>query len=72
MDVWLSRLGLAEYAPKFIEEKITLRILAGMEPAELKELGVLAYGHRHLILREARKQVDAHDASQAPGVCVMV
>ncbi len=48
---WLEKLGLAQYAPQFVENEITPSILPDLTDADLKELGVSALGHRRLLLR---------------------
>jgi SAM domain (Sterile alpha motif) len=48
---WLDKLGLGQYAQQFVENEITLSILADLTDADLKELGVAALGHRRLLLR---------------------
>ena len=48
---WLEKLGLGQYAQRFVENEITLSILPDLTDADLKELGVSALGHRRLLLR---------------------
>ena len=48
---WLERLGLGQYAQRFVENEITLSILPDLTDVDLKELGVSALGHRRLLLR---------------------
>ena len=48
---WLRKLGLGQYAPRFVENEITLSILPDLTDADLKELGVSALGHRRQLLR---------------------
>jgi SAM domain (Sterile alpha motif) len=48
---WLEKLGLGQYAQRFVENEITLSILPDLTDADLKELGVVALGHRRLLLR---------------------
>jgi SAM domain (Sterile alpha motif) len=48
---WLEKLGLGQYALRFVENEITLSILPDLTDADLKELGVSALGHRRLLLR---------------------
>jgi hypothetical protein len=47
---WLEKLGLGQYAQRFAENEITVSILPDLTDADLKELGVLALGHRRLLL----------------------
>ena len=48
---WLEKLGLGQYAQRFVENEITHSILPDLTDADLKELGVSALGHRRLLLR---------------------
>ena len=48
---WLRKLGLGQYAQRFVENEITLSILPDLTDADLKELGVSALGHRRQLLR---------------------
>jgi class 3 adenylate cyclase len=48
---WLEKLGLGQYAQRFVENEITFSILPDLTDADLKELGVSALGHRRLLLR---------------------
>jgi class 3 adenylate cyclase len=48
---WLEKLGVGQYAQRFVENEITLSILPDLTDADLKELGVSALGHRRLLLR---------------------
>jgi class 3 adenylate cyclase len=52
MDVvaWLSGLGLEQYAELFRENHIESEILYGMTAEDLKELGILSFGHRRRLL----------------------
>ena len=47
---WLDRLGLGQYAPRFIENAVDLSVLCELSDDDLKEMGVLL-GHRRRILR---------------------
>jgi class 3 adenylate cyclase/predicted ATPase len=52
MDVaeWLRALGLERYQATFREHEITAAILPRLSADDLKELGVVAVGHRRLLL----------------------
>ena len=43
---WLEKLGLGQYAQRFVENDISLRILPDLTDQDLKELGVSSLGHR--------------------------
>ena len=51
MDVvgWLRRLGLERYEAVFRENEITERVLPSLTAEDLKELGVVALGHRRIL-----------------------
>jgi hypothetical protein len=55
---WLEKLGLGQYAQRFVENEITLPILPDLTDADLKELGVSALGHRRLLLRAIAELAD--------------
>ena len=47
---WLERLGLGQYAQTFADNSIDLDLLPSLTDDDLKELGVVALGHRKRIL----------------------
>ena len=47
---WLEKLGLGQYAQRFAENDIEFAILAKLNDADLKELGVTSLGHRKRLL----------------------
>src|SRR5262249_19728077 len=52
MDVaaWLRGLGLEQYAQLFRDNDIDGEILCGMTAEDLKELGIISFGHRRRLL----------------------
>jgi class 3 adenylate cyclase len=48
---WLQKLGLGQYAQRFVENDITFSILPDLTDQDLKEIGV-SLGHRRQLLRE--------------------
>ena len=48
---WLQRLGLGQYAQRFVENDINFSILPDLTDQDLKELGVASLGHRRQLLR---------------------
>ncbi|KAF1355775.1 RA-domain-containing protein [Lizonia empirigonia] len=48
---YISDLGLEQYADTFVDEGITGDVLAALQHAELKEMGVGSVGHRLTILK---------------------
>jgi class 3 adenylate cyclase len=61
---WLQALGLAEHAPRFDAEGISLDLLPTLDDADLKELGVVLLGHRKR-LRAAIAELAASPAAAA-------
>ena len=50
---WLAEHGLAEHAPLFARERIGLDVLRDLTDADLRALGVAAWGDRRRILNAA-------------------
>ena len=52
MDVadWLRALGLGQYEAAFRENSVTPDLLLSLTPEDLKDLGVMAVGHRRRLL----------------------
>ena len=48
---WLEKLGLGQYAPRFVENDISFAILSDLTDQDLKEIGVPSLGHRRQLLR---------------------
>lgn len=66
---WLEKLGLAEYAPRFQENRIDLSVLPDLTDQDLKDLGIVL-GDRRKLLRaigelDARGGSNAQDAGSA-------
>ena len=63
---WLEDQGLGQYAGKFAEHDIVPGLLAELDDADLKEIGVNALGHRKILLRAIgelpRETTSADDA----------
>ncbi|XP_076814893.1 poly [ADP-ribose] polymerase tankyrase-2-like [Clavelina lepadiformis] len=51
----LERLGLGQLKEVFEKEEITPDVLAEMGHSELKDIGVVAFGHRHKIIKAAER-----------------
>src|SRR5262249_40516108 len=62
---WLKRLGLEQYEQAFRENAIDADVLPKLTVEDLKDLGIMAVGHR-------RKLLDAIAALRAPGVKIDV
>jgi hypothetical protein len=66
MDVaaWLQSLSLARYEPLFRDNEIDWEVLPKLTPEDLKEIGVVAIGHRRKLLA-AIAALGAETSSQA-------
>jgi class 3 adenylate cyclase len=62
---WLKKLGMSEYAERFIENDIDMAVLPDLTDQHLKDLGV-SLGHRLKMLRAIRDLGDASVAVTAP------
>jgi class 3 adenylate cyclase/predicted ATPase len=63
---WLRKLGLGQYAQRFVENDINFAILPDLTDQDLKELGVHSLGHRRQLLRAiAERKDDRKTASPA-------
>jgi hypothetical protein len=47
---WLEKLGLGQYAQRFVENDIDFALFTKLTDADLKELGVISLGHRKRLL----------------------
>ena len=48
---WLEKLGISEYAQRFIENDIDISVLGDLTDRDLSDLGISSLGHRRKILR---------------------
>jgi class 3 adenylate cyclase/predicted ATPase len=55
---WLEKLGMSEYAQRFIENNIDANVLSDLTDHDLQELGVSSLGHRRKILRAIAELAD--------------
>src|SRR5215469_5541198 len=62
---WLKKLGMSEYAQRFVENRIDLSVLPDLTDQDLKDLGVLL-GDRRKMLRAIRDLGGASAAVTAP------
>lgn len=67
MDIaeWLESLGLSQYAPAFAENAIEWEILPKLTSDDLREIGVLAVGHRRRLLEAIASAPNVPAASAA-------
>jgi SAM (Sterile alpha motif) domain-containing protein len=56
---WLEKLGLGQYAHRFAENDIDFAVLAKLNDADLKELGVTSLGHRKRLLEAIAEKAAA-------------
>ena len=62
---WLKKLGMSEYAPRFVENRIDLSVLPDLTDQDLEKLGVLL-GDRRKMLRAIRDLGNSSVAATAP------
>src|SRR5215472_16994544 len=62
---WLEKLGMSEYAERFVESDIDTSVLRDLTDQDLKELGV-SLGHRRKMLRAIAELVGAAPTSPQP------
>ena len=62
---WLKKLGMSEYAPRFVENRIDFSVLPDLTDQDLEKLGVLL-GDRRKMLRAIRDLGNSSVAASAP------
>ena len=62
---WLKKLGMSEYAPRFVENRVDLSVLPDLTDQDLEKLGVLL-GDRRKMLRAIRDLGRVSVAASAP------
>src|SRR5262249_43687703 len=62
---WLEKLGMSEYAERFVESDIDTSVLRDLTDQDLKELGV-SLGHRRKMLRAIAELASAAPTSPQP------
>ncbi len=67
MDIaeWLDGLGLGRYAPAFVENEVDWEILSKLTADDLREMGVVAVGHRRRLLAACRTGVQRSERRNA-------
>ncbi|MBV9814907.1 MAG: adenylate/guanylate cyclase domain-containing protein, partial [Alphaproteobacteria bacterium] len=67
MDIatWLRGLGLERYEPAFRDNEIDSQVLPKLTPEDLKEIGVVAIGHRRKLL-DAIAALNIEQPAQTP------
>lgn len=61
----IKKIGLTGLKELFQREKITLDILSEMDHSAMKDLGILAYGDRHRLIKELK----LHNQPQPVRIC---
>jgi tankyrase len=67
MKQFLQENDFGQYSELFEAEEITLDVLAELSHEELKDLGIKAYGHRHRLLRAAKRKLSGPQESMIQG-----
>ena len=62
---WLQKLGLGQYAQRFVENDISFAILPDLTDQDLKEIGV-SLGHRRQLLRAITELKDGETGAPKP------
>jgi SAM domain (Sterile alpha motif) len=62
---WLEKLGMSEYAERFVESDIDTSVLRDLTDQDLEELGV-SLGHRRKMLRAITELAGAAPTSPQP------
>jgi class 3 adenylate cyclase len=52
IEGWLRRIGLAQYAEMFRANDIDIELLGRLTNDDLKDIGVVSFGHRKKLLEE--------------------
>jgi SAM domain (Sterile alpha motif) len=63
---WLEKLGLGQYAQRFVENDINFSILPDLTDQDLEKIGIASLGHRRLLLRAIANLNKAAVASAPP------
>jgi SAM domain (Sterile alpha motif) len=65
---WLEKLGLGQYAQRFVENNISFSVLPDLTDQDLKEIGV-SLGHRLQLLRTIA-ELTGREKDPTPGYAV--
>ncbi|MDJ0702936.1 MAG: adenylate/guanylate cyclase domain-containing protein [Leptolyngbyaceae cyanobacterium MO_188.B28] len=66
IQVWLRELGLSQYADAFYQNDIDETVLASLNEADLRELGLVSLGHRKKLLTALKKYRLTHLSDEMP------
>ena len=67
IDGWLRGIGLAEYAEMFRANDINIELLGQLTNDDLKDIGVVSFGHRKKLLEAIAERAGAISVSPEPG-----
>ncbi|OLB69098.1 MAG: hypothetical protein AUI16_29825 [Alphaproteobacteria bacterium 13_2_20CM_2_64_7] len=68
IDGWLRRIGLAQYAEMFHANDIDIELLGRLTNDDLKDIGVVSFGHRKKLLEAIAELADAFPVSPQPAI----
>jgi len=68
MAYWLEKLGLSEYAQRFVENDIDFTILPDLTDQDLEKIGIASLGHRRKLLRAIANLETIEKGTPAAGV----
>ena len=70
IDGWLRRIGLAQYAEIFRANDIDIELLRRLTNDDLKDIGVVSFGHRKKLLEAIAELAGAVAVSPQPALIV--
>src|SRR6266446_3178661 len=65
---WLGKLGLSEYAQRFVENDIDFTLLPDLTDQDLEKIGISSLGHRRKLLRAIANLETIEKGTPAVGV----
>jgi len=68
IDGWLRGIGLAQYAEMFRANDIDIELLGGLTNNDLKDIGVVSFGHRKKLLEAIAELAGACPVSPQPAI----
>ena len=68
IDGWLRRIGLAQYAEMFHANDIDIELLGRLTNDDLKDIGVVSFGHRKKLLEAIAELAGAFPVSPQPAI----
>jgi class 3 adenylate cyclase len=68
IDGWLRRIGLAQYAEMFRANDIDIELLGRLTNDDLKDIGVVSFGHRKKLLEAIAELAGAVPVSPQPAI----